>query len=1036
MTTSTSTRHQVVPPTAAVSAPRAFAPQLALALCALLWSIAPALHAQITNNAPRLDAIVSGGQVNAVVEMNNIIYFGGAFTEVGTNIGRAIMTDTNGAPYYTAGSGFPNNVLKFDGQVLSIVPDGSGGWYVGGSFFNVSGTPRLRLARIKSDYTLDPDFVANTDNNILAMELVGTNLYVGGDFTRITNVNSSGINTATNSRLRFAVLNPTNGSPRSFGGANGEPSFDSGVNAIAVGRADNNLNNIYVGGGFIRITNSLWTDGVVGSGAPGGNYSNIATNDKLRMAALDLTTGLPTSFQADLDQATTRAIVSHTNGAVYIGGDFVMVTNAGITYSNWRLAKLDGLTGASLTNTSAGGLRADLSGRVRAMIADGDTIFVGGDFTTTTNGAINSDLVNRITNLNNRILAINTNGVISTTWTPQVNGLVLGMYLDTNDVTTGNNLYIGGQFTSVTNFVGGSTTVRLRGAILSRDTSVAATYGTFNPRAGSDIFAIAPGNQTNVFFGGNVYFINAQTRNRLAAMDVTTGGLTTWNPNANNTVFAMAKHQYEGFNRIYVGGAFTTINGVTRNRIVSLNTDGTTDTTFINGAGQNQVRALAVTETNLFVGGDFTTWFNNSTTANAVARLGLVSVNLTNGLTNNPFTANFIKGSGTGATTNVAALAYDATSLYVAGGFTNINATPNVFGLVKLDRNTGSRDAAWQMHTGETNAAPIALAVVRTNIYVGGQFIRTTNTVGGTVSNRARLMALKPGDGTHSVNFTAVANNNVNAMAVFTNSAGQTNIILGGQFTTINLNTPNLAVARNRLVEISPLDGRVVTNSGFSWNPDMNNIVNAVAGSPDRVVAGGQFVSASSASVPRSASIAQLAMFERTNAAPTLTGQGGTTAYQNPGDPTTMDDTIVIRDANHLSFNGAAVSVSGNFSAGEDFLSAPSINGVTNSYDSGTGVLTISGGDNVGIATLQTILRGVQFYTGPDPTSLATRTISFVVQDKDGANSAAITRDVTVSKLNAPPTLNTPTNVVTVVGAAGRVVTLEGISDGGNGSQT
>ncbi len=77
-----------------------------------------------------------------------------------------------------------------------------------------------------------------------------------------------------------------------------------------------------------------------------------------------------------------------------------------------------------------------------------------------------------------------------------------------------------------------------------------------------------------------------------------------FNPDANSTVYALAQ-QADG--KIVVGGQFTTMGGVTRNRIARLNPDGSLDTTF-NPDANNPVFTLALqADGKIVVGGFFTT---------------------------------------------------------------------------------------------------------------------------------------------------------------------------------------------------------------------------------------------------------------------------------------------------------------------------------------------------------------------------------------------------------------------------------------------
>lgn len=65
---------------------------------------------------------------------------------------------------------------------------------------------------------------------------------------------------------------------------------------------------------------------------------------------------------------------------------------------------------------------------------------------------------------------------------------------------------------------------------------------------------------STVYASGGFTFIGGQSRNRIAALDVTTGLATAWNPNANGTVSDMVLNG----STIYACGVFTSIGGVTR----------------------------------------------------------------------------------------------------------------------------------------------------------------------------------------------------------------------------------------------------------------------------------------------------------------------------------------------------------------------------------------------------------------------------------------------------------------------------------------
>lgn len=148
-----------------------------------------------------------------------------------------------------------------------------------------------------------------------------------------------------------------------------------------------------------------------------------------------------------------------------------------------------------------------------------------------------------------------------------------------------------------------------------------------------------------------------------------------------------------------------------------------------------------------------------------------------------------------------------------------------------------------------------------------------------------------------------------------------------------------------------------------------------------------------------------------TNAAAVVTA-GGTVSHTEGGAAVTIASALTITDSDDANIQSATISISSGFTAG-DMLSVTTIPGVTSSYNSATGVLTISG-----TATkdqYQTILRSVQYYTTSDaPTATsASRTVSWKVTDSGaagilgGRDSIAVTSTVTVAGVNdGPPVLD------------------------------
>src|SRR5207244_8983357 len=96
-----------------------------------------------------------------------------------------------------------------------------------------------------------------------------------------------------------------------------------------------------------------------------------------------------------------------------------------------------------------------------------------------------------------------------------------------------------------------------------------ATATAWNPNANNTVYALAidATSGSTVYAGGDFTNIGGQLRNRIAALDVSSGQASTlWNPNASNTVFALAATD----SAVYAGGSFSTIGGQPRNHIAEL----------------------------------------------------------------------------------------------------------------------------------------------------------------------------------------------------------------------------------------------------------------------------------------------------------------------------------------------------------------------------------------------------------------------------------------------------------------------------------
>jgi hypothetical protein len=116
--------------------------------------------------------------------------------------------------------------------------------------------------------------------------------------------------------------------------------------------------------------------------------------------------------------------------------------------------------------------------------------------------------------------------------------------------------------------------------------------------------------------------------------------------------------------------------------------------------------------------------------------------------------------------------------------------------------------------------------------------------------------------------------------------------------------------------------------------------------------------------------------------------------YQSQSSPVAVTGALALSDVGDATIGGATVSITSGFAAGEDTLSFANANNITGSFDSATGVLTLSGDDT--IANYQAALRSVEFSTTDPSASPAARVVSFQVTDSDNVTSNTESRTIDV----------------------------------------
>ncbi|MDB2509583.1 Ig-like domain-containing protein [Pseudomonadales bacterium] len=140
------------------------------------------------------------------------------------------------------------------------------------------------------------------------------------------------------------------------------------------------------------------------------------------------------------------------------------------------------------------------------------------------------------------------------------------------------------------------------------------------------------------------------------------------------------------------------------------------------------------------------------------------------------------------------------------------------------------------------------------------------------------------------------------------------------------------------------------------------------------------------------------------NNPPAITGAGATLAYDEDGSATVIDSSLGVTDSDDSNINSATITVSSGYQSSEDVLAFTNANGISGSWNSGSGVLTLSG--SASKANYETALESITYQNTntADPNN-SNRTISWVINDGD-ANSSAVTSTITVADANDAPVLS------------------------------
>jgi uncharacterized delta-60 repeat protein len=401
---------------------------------------------------------------------------------------------------------------------------------------------------------------------------------------------------------------------------------------------------------------------------------------------------------------------------------------------------------------------------------------------------------------------INQDGSVDTAFNPGANSSVESVIVQPDG-----RILVGGWFTGL----GGGTGTTPRSYIgrLEADGSVEKS---FVPAPNGVVSALAVQPDGKIVVGGAFTRMGALTRNRLARLSVS-GDVEAFNPGANGEVLTLAV-QPDG--RILAGGSFTTLGNsgsASRRYLGRLNQDGSLDTSFDPGA-DNIVLAIATQpDGKVLVGGAFSTIGGGG--FGTIARYRITRLNA-DGSIDPTFSG--------GASGPVMTIALQPDGKILVGGFFQ-------------DLGGGGTGLARRRNIGRLNADgsidptfdPGANEMVRSlvvqpdgKIVIGGVFSALGD---GATTPRAHIGRLNA-DGSVDTGFDPGADDEVYTIALQRDGR----IFVGGRFTHLG----NGATAvRNRI-------GRLHADGSLdaAFNPGADNVVNAVAVRADgRTLLGGYF---------------------------------------------------------------------------------------------------------------------------------------------------------------------------------------------------
>lgn len=607
--------------------------------------------------------------------IHDFVYIGGNFSYIGPKTPFGAILDSNNAVI--------ENIIHPNNNVNTSIPDGSGGWYIGGDFTAIGAIPRMRIAHIDSLGNVVGDLGREGFNDkVNSLSLKDSILYVGGKFGSFGGTNRYSAQVYLDSMYCNKLFPQSNGKVyTSISDGNGGV-FIGGSFSKVGDSIRHNLAHIDSNGQVTALnvsTNStvytlLLKDSILFFG---GLFQVVNTDSIQNVAAYNLISNTVENLDLNFNSSFgyVRSLIIHGD-SLLVGGYFpsinaLPIANLGLVnlqdYSlipwyhsiNEEVSSMvikdnelfiggwfDSVQGQSrnhlasidLNSLNVTTFQPSVNGIIRKLALKDSMLFLGGNFTAVEDS------------LRSRIAALNINTSELTDWNPVLNGVVLDICL--ND----SMILVAGEFTACNSVQSG------RIAQFDIQTGNHIPWLNLN----NDARTISPLGQS-YFLGGEFTQVDMHYQNYLTGINLNTNLPISWNPTINNEVSDLLIAD----SLLFLSGNFTMVNGSGRNRLSVFDLNDHTLESY-NPNPNGLVNCMRADNGTIYFGGDFTQF--DSQTRNRVAKIDVQDLSL--------------QGWNPSVSGSVNAIAINDTNVFIGGNFTQVNGISRI-SIANTDKLTG-----------------------------------------------------------------------------------------------------------------------------------------------------------------------------------------------------------------------------------------------------------------------------------------------------------------------------------------------------------